>query len=51
MVDPLSLTTFAQTVQATDEVAVEATGNARLFCEALKERGCRVVVVNPTSSR
>ena len=38
---------FARTVKATDEVAVEATGNVRLFCEALKERGCRVVVVNP----
>lgn len=38
---------FAKTVKATDEVAVEATGNVRLFCEALKGRGCRVVVVNP----
>lgn len=26
---------------------VEATGNVRLFLAALKERGCRVVVVNP----
>jgi transposase len=26
---------------------VEATGNTRLFCEALKDRRCRVVVVNP----
>jgi transposase len=26
---------------------VEATGNVRLFCEALKGRCCRVVVVNP----
>jgi len=42
-----SRTVFAKTVKATDEVAVEATGNVRLFCEALKERGCRVVVVNP----
>jgi len=38
---------FAQEVQATDAVAVEATGNARYFCQALKERGCRLVVVNP----
>jgi len=38
---------FARTVTATDEVAVEATGNVRLFREALKECGCRVVVVNP----
>jgi len=38
---------FAKTVKATDEVAVEATGNARLFCAAMKEAGCRIVVVNP----
>ena len=38
---------FAQTVQATDAVAVEATGNTRYFCQSLKERGCRLVVVNP----
>jgi len=42
-----SLPAFANSVQAGDEVAVEATGNARLFYEALKGRGCRVVVVNP----
>jgi len=42
-----SLKAFAKTVKAKDEVAVEATGNVRLFCEALKGRGCRVVVVNP----
>jgi len=42
-----SLAEFAQEVQAGDEVAVEATGNARYFCQALKERGCRLVVVNP----
>src|SRR5574341_890163 len=29
---------FAQTVQATDAVAVEATGNTRYFCRSLKER-------------
>ena len=38
---------FAQSVSAIDAVAVEATGNARHFCQALKERGCRLVVVNP----
>ena len=38
---------FAQTVQATDAVAVEATGNTRYFCQSLKDRGCRLVVVNP----
>jgi transposase len=42
-----SLSEFAQTVQATDAVAVEATGNTRYFCRSLKERGCRLVVVNP----
>ena len=42
-----SLKAFAKTVKATDEVAVEATGNVRLFCEALKDRGCRIVIVNP----
>jgi transposase len=38
---------FAQTVQATDAVAVEATGNTRYFCQSLQDRGCRLVVVNP----
>lgn len=42
-----SLKGFAKTVCKEDEVAVEATGNVRLFCEALKARGCRIVVVNP----
>lgn len=42
-----SLKEFAQHLQATDTVAVEATGNVRHFCQALKERGCRLVVVNP----
>jgi transposase len=42
-----SLSEFAHTVQATDAVAVEATGNTRYFCHSLKERGCRLVVVNP----
>lgn len=41
-----NLKAFAKTVNASDEVAVEATGNVRLFTQALKERGCRVVVVN-----
>lgn len=40
---------FAKTVKATDEVAVEATGNVRLFLEALKGRGCRLVVVKVAS--
>jgi len=42
-----SLKAFAKTVNATDEVAVEATGDVRLFLEALKGQGCRIVVVNP----
>jgi transposase len=41
------LQAFAKTVKASDEVAVEATGNTRLFTEALKGRGGRLVVVNP----
>lgn len=41
------LAAFAKTVRATDAVAVEATGNVRLFCAALQGRGCRLVVVNP----
>lgn len=46
-----NLKAFARTVKAADEMAVEATGNVRLFCEALKERGCRIVVVNPHQFR
>ena len=42
-----NLKAFAKTVKGKDEVAVEATGNVRFFCAALKDRGCRVVVVNP----
>jgi len=41
------LKAFAKTVKTNDEVAVEATGNTRLFTEALKDRGRRIVVVNP----
>ncbi len=42
-----NLKAFAKTVRGTDAVAVEATGNVRLFTNALRGRGCRVVVVNP----
>jgi transposase len=38
---------FAKTVKKVDEVAVEATGNTRFFTQALKDRSCRIVVVNP----
>ena len=41
------LEVFARRVRKRDEVAVEATGNVRLFCGALRGRGCRIVVVNP----
>jgi transposase len=41
------LSKFAKTLKETDEVALEATGNTRLFTEALKDAGCRLVVVNP----
>jgi len=38
---------FAEQLGPEDEVAVEATGNTHLFCQALKGSGCRVVIVNP----
>jgi len=39
---------FASQLRKTDEVAVEVTGNTRLFYDAVGERAARVVVVNPT---
>jgi transposase len=42
-----SIEAFAKTVKSSDEVAVEATGNTRLFCDGLRTRKCRIVVVNP----
>ena len=41
------LSQFAKALKETDEVALEAAGNTRLFTEALKDAGCRLVVVNP----
>ena len=38
---------FAGQLRRTDEVAVEVTGNTRLFCEAIEKRVSRVVIVNP----
>lgn len=38
---------YAEQLGPEDEVAVEATGNTHLFCQALKKSGCRVVIVNP----
>ena len=42
-----NLKVFAKTVTSKNAVAVESTGNTRLFCQALKDRECRIVVVNP----
>ena len=41
------LKNFAEQLGSEDEVAVEATSNTHLFCQALKGSGCRVVIVNP----
>lgn len=38
---------FQETLQVSDQVAVEATGNTRLFREAIKNLVSKVVVVNP----
>ena len=38
---------FAEKLGPEDQVAVEATSNTHLFCHALKDRGCRIVIVNP----
>ena len=38
---------FAAQLRKEDELAVEATGNTRLFYDAVVERVARVVVVNP----
>lgn len=39
---------FAKQLREEDEVAVEATGNTRLFYEAVVKQVARVVVVNPS---
>lgn len=38
---------FVSGLKKTDEVAVEATGNTRWFCEQLKVPGLKVRIVNP----
>jgi transposase len=38
---------FASQLKANDELAVEVTGNTRLFCDAVSAQVSRVVVVNP----
>src|SRR5580698_8413468 len=39
---------FAEKLRATDEVAVEMSGNTRLFHDQVRPLGDRVVAVNPT---
>lgn len=39
---------FASKLKVTDEIAVEVTGNTRLFCDAVAGHVGRIVVVNPT---
>ena len=39
---------FAAQLRKEDELAVEATGNTRLFYDAVVEKASRVVVVNPS---
>jgi len=41
------LKAFSQGLNTEDKVAVEATGNTRLFTEAIKGSGCGITVVNP----
>ena len=43
-----SLGDFAKKLRSTDELAVEATGNTKYFCDELKNSGCKIVVVNPS---
>ena len=39
---------FLQTLRRSDQVAVESTGNTRMFYEAIQTRVKRVVIVNPS---
>jgi transposase len=43
-----ALPDFVKTLRKTDHIAVESTGNTRLFYEAIAPQVKRVVVVNPT---
>ena len=45
------LAKFTAILQPTDEVAVEVTGNTRLFHNAVAPHVARVVAVNPANSR
>jgi len=44
---PAALRCFKQSLEASDELAVEATGNTEFFIEAIHESVSRVVIVNP----
>jgi len=41
------LTCFEKTLRRSDQLAVEATGNARFFSEQVRAKVRRVVIVNP----
>lgn len=43
-----ALEEFGKTLKKSDQVAVESTGNTRLFYEAIQPRVKRVVIVNPS---
>lgn len=43
-----ALPKFVSRLRPDDEVAVEVTGNTRLFCDAVRPHVARVVVVNPS---
>ncbi|MBZ0103993.1 MAG: IS110 family transposase [Sulfuricella denitrificans] len=43
-----ALNQFGKTLKKSDQVAVESTGNTRLFYEAIQPRVKRVVIVNPS---
>jgi transposase len=48
---PEALRVFADSLAATDEVALEATGNTHAIVRALQGRAARVVVANPQKTR
>ena len=48
---PEALRVFADSLAATDEVALEATGNTHAIVRALQGRVARVVVANPQKTR
>src|SRR4051794_41889118 len=48
---PEALRVFADSLAATDEVALEATGNTNAIVRALRGRVARIVVGNPQKTR